>query len=456
MMILRRTAYLMLLLTVSTVLYGESVFSNMQDEDKLLALSTIWKEVDYNFAYKEGVDNWDQQYKNYIPKVLATANDYDLYLVLQEFTALLKDCGTRVTFPHHFSQYLDYPLISVKYYDGDFIVDNIGRKNAEAIPSGSKIIKIDGMKTKDYINDYISPFVSASDDTRLLNKSLNIMLYGIKDSEVELSLLKPDGSNRNEVVKRNKSGDNWLKPLWDDALFYHKKYDNDIMSVTLNSFHDVLIVRMFDSVISEIQDSKGLIIDLRNNRHGFKEVWHEISQYFTDKAEIPAYHSKTRQNIATYRAWGTPDPVYSYLPHPDYAEYSDANVWLDNPSMPIENKNSEVLIDIPLLVLSGSSTGKAAEDFIISLKAVRDDIKIFGENTAGVRGEALIKMLPGGGLVWINTSKDYYPNGTEISQSGIIPDQLISNSYEDNQKGLDTLLETALKSFDEELSKKND
>ncbi|OFX87186.1 MAG: hypothetical protein A2W99_07570 [Bacteroidetes bacterium GWF2_33_16] len=72
--------------------------NSFSDTEKIYGLSTIWKEVEYNFAYFEkiGTAKWDSLYKVMIKKVLETNNDYDYYRELSYFTAFLKDGHTGI------------------------------------------------------------------------------------------------------------------------------------------------------------------------------------------------------------------------------------------------------------------------------------------------------------------------------------------------------------------------
>ena len=69
--------------------------ANLSNADKLYGLSKFWSETSYNFAYFDHAKiNWDSTYRAYIPKVLATKNTWEYYLVMARFCALLKDGHT--------------------------------------------------------------------------------------------------------------------------------------------------------------------------------------------------------------------------------------------------------------------------------------------------------------------------------------------------------------------------
>jgi carboxyl-terminal processing protease len=71
--------------------------ANISTQDKLYGLSKFWWEVSANFAYFDHAKvNWDSTYRAYIPKVIATKNTWEYYMLMQRFCALLKDGHTGV------------------------------------------------------------------------------------------------------------------------------------------------------------------------------------------------------------------------------------------------------------------------------------------------------------------------------------------------------------------------
>ena len=80
-----------ILLTVSVKVRAQAMKDTVSKDDKIYALSLIWKEADYNFAFfdRQPHLNWDSLYVAYIPKILATKNVYEYVKVLQNFIGAL-------------------------------------------------------------------------------------------------------------------------------------------------------------------------------------------------------------------------------------------------------------------------------------------------------------------------------------------------------------------------------
>src|ERR1700744_5371877 len=117
-------ALLLLLFFTSTASAQIDTVSNLSNADKLYGLSKFWEETSYNFAYFDHAHvNWDSTYRAYIPKVLATKNTWQYYLLMEKFCALLKDGHTDVGFPIQLlTNKSRYKWIYIENFDKHFFV----------------------------------------------------------------------------------------------------------------------------------------------------------------------------------------------------------------------------------------------------------------------------------------------------------------------------------------------
>ena len=76
-------------LLLTTFSFGQ-IPNKLTPTDKIYGLSKFWQEVNYNFVYLDKVDRtmWDNRYRELIPIVQNTKNDYEYYRELQKFCAL--------------------------------------------------------------------------------------------------------------------------------------------------------------------------------------------------------------------------------------------------------------------------------------------------------------------------------------------------------------------------------
>src|ERR1700740_1891567 len=95
-----KTISVIILLAYSVSLFGQQP-NTLTPTEKIYGLSKFWQEVNYNFIFldKTGKSKWDSAYKEFIPLVLKTENDYEYFRELERFCALLKDGHTNIYLP---------------------------------------------------------------------------------------------------------------------------------------------------------------------------------------------------------------------------------------------------------------------------------------------------------------------------------------------------------------------
>src|ERR1700740_90319 len=107
------TLALVLIFVLPAKLQAQSMRDTVSREDKLYALSLVWKEADYNFVFfdRQPHLNWDSVYKAYIPKILATKNVYEYETVLNNFLRTLKDGHTGIMHDQTYWNAIDSPPV---------------------------------------------------------------------------------------------------------------------------------------------------------------------------------------------------------------------------------------------------------------------------------------------------------------------------------------------------------
>jgi carboxyl-terminal processing protease len=98
----------------------------------------------------------------------------------------------------------------------------------------------------------------------------------------------------------------------------------------------------------------------------------------------------------------------------------------------------------PVAVLIGRGTISAAEDFLVLADSIPHFTTI-GTATSGSTGQPLYFDLPGGGMGFIVTKHDTYPDGREFVGPGIQPAIHVTHTIEHCQHGIDADLEQALR-----------
>ena len=132
-----------------------------------------------------------------------------------------------------------------------------------------------------------------------------------------------------------------------------------------------------------------------------------------------------------------------------------ASLWLDNKTVVTEKANGRVIKDLksgsnaPLagmktVVLVNGGSASASE---IVAGALKDYgvATVVGEKTYGKGSVQLLVDLADGAQLKVTTARWYTPNGTNVTNSGIVPDQVVTMSADDANAGRDPQLDAAKK-----------
>ncbi|WP_084885076.1 S41 family peptidase [Vibrio sp. qd031] len=434
-------------------------------EDKIYGLSEFWKTACYNFVYFDKVPdlNFDDAFRSYIPKIIATTDIYSYYRLLQQFCALLKDGHTNVFLPEKLQRdCLGQPPLTLIGHCNNAVIVAVEEKIANDIPVGSVIKTINDRPVHDYIAKCVMPYISASTDHVRVSESYTKALQGLIDTEVEFEVLTPTNMRRKCKLKRQPLGHQQAYqrlslPCNGESRFQLKKLDSDILYIALNSFEDKSILDDFTRSLSTINQSKGLILDLRFNGGGSTTIGNTILAHLIDKP-VQGASTQSRQHIGNMSAYA------QIMEHVDLnlldadslamlkkiSQSPQYNKWTSSDGDWLEPAE-ETKTDIPIYVLIGHNTASAAEDFLVQLRSI-DYIKTVGSPSFGSTGQPLFGQLPGGGSFRVCTLRNTYPDGTEFNGVGIQPDLPFVPTLSQFLSGQDHTLLFALEAIKRELA----
>lgn len=452
--------FMALLLPSVSVFAQISTKKNLSDQDKVAGLSYFWSEVKYNFAYFDQAEiNWDSTNHAFISKVLDTQNNWEYFLVLKELSAYLKDGHTDIySLNNSIRDSLHAPIRFSKAGDVIF-VSNVVQQDNNMVPIGSQLVEIEGIKTLQWLRNSLFKYISASTPHERLNEAINSFYYVIPDtiSTLDMTFQTPNKSIINYTYRFRNSPLIWTKsnPI---TPIYNKEMKGDFAYLQLNSFGNDRIVSEFRKDIRDLQKTKGIIIDLRNNGGGNTNNGDKILMHFTNSDTLIGSKWKTRQHLASFKAWGkhykkeNPNIISQ---NDEYAEFYkkvfaiyEGDYWYEGGLHKAVNTTDKELRNIPMIVLSGNKTASAAEDFLVTLKQLPDrNVKIVGEKSFGSTGQPLQLELPGKIKARICTKRDIFKDGTDFVGTGIIPDIEIIPTVSDIIKERDIVLEKAIETL---------
>lgn len=415
---------------------------------RIYALSTLWKELEYNFAFPDHLKraNLDSLYLAYLPKMENVADDYEYYRTLSAFMAHFNEAHTRILPPT--KPPYDMPPLLASNIGEHIYVKNVAREFQKDIPLNSEIISVNHVPVMEYLASQVYPYVGAATAHWKRDKAVTEMFYGRPQTEVVVTIRTQEGTQRDVPMLRN----------------YHASDTAVVMADTI-SVPPLEIKYLADSIgylhlstcagnrLEEIQNTfyqhlerltrcKGLIVDVRGNRGGTDQAWYLIAycsmpgKEFGDKGKWI-----TRKHIAAYKNYGYQDNSLK-----EYCEGKAMEVLLHPPyrnGVPDSLKFKQ-----PMVILSGQYVGSAAEDFVLVMKENKRAV-VVGEPTVGCIGEPMFIDLPGGYIAMISAKAYLSEDGTQPNETGILPDVEVGQDYAAYLRGEDNQLEAALKMLTE-------
>ena len=433
---------------IPTIAQESSTKKELSDEEKIYGLSLLWKEASVNFAHFDDVPDldWDKTYQEFIPKVLSTKTSEEYNNTLQEFYALLKHAHTLVITPEMMQGMYDEPQIKIVNIQNQPIVANTGLSLQDQIPIGSEIVKVDDMPNHDYLQKYKFPYMSCSREEFLWEAGIIELLKGKKDTQVKITYQTPENEIKEISLIRNSGAnkEDWVRQQNNQQSFDFKWLDNDIAYIALRIFTEKKIVEDFKEKIPELIKCKGLIIDLRNNPGGDSNNGYNILKHFIEEP-IPSFSWKSRQNISVYKAWGRwtselPPEALNDISEErkEYVNHYQNKGFLNGTSdtiYPVNNINERIIV--PIIIIAGFNAS-ASEDFLAAADGI-DRVTIIGKTTAGCTGTPYMFNIPTGGIAFVTTTVQMYPDGVK-HRYGIKPDIEVKPTVEDIIENKDPVL----------------
>ncbi len=174
--------------------------------------------------------------------------------------------------------------------------------------------------------------------------------------------------------------------------------------------------KTFDQIVADLGDTKGLILDLRDNGGGEDEAGRLITSYFTD---AETHYMKVRYKEG--------------LGEDDFSEVFEWHI----------AQGRETLYTKPLVMLTNRYTISAGETFGFALKTLPQLMHV-GDTTTGAFSDTVERELPNRWLYRVPVAEVLDGAGVSWEGLGLIPDQVVKNTIADLEAGNDKMLEAAV------------
>lgn len=393
--------------TWNPIFKNEASYSNMKFDDdgiKLIALFRYWSMIEYLFPYKNLTDtDWSSILKKYISKFLHADNELSYKLLLIE---LIKETNDTHAANYNMGNIVEHFFglnditIKAKIINNQVIVSDF--KNIQELKLGDQILTID--------------------EENIDIKITNIRKYTIasnKASESRDVLSKLFRTNKDYVTIGFKRKKKIYKTTVKSAKFnylYEDKPSHLNLSNEIGYIYPGTLERNeITGILKAFKNKKGIIFDLRCYPNDL--ILYPATEALLPKpVEFARISTTTLRNIGEFKISTN---VIAGISNPDYYKGRVA-----------------VLID--------ENTQSSAEFTAMALQTL-PNVKVIGSQTAGADGDVSDIILPGNVQTIMSGIGVYYPDLKGTQRVGIVPDIKLSPTKKGIEKGVDEILERAVK-----------
>lgn len=174
--------------------------------------------------------------------------------------------------------------------------------------------------------------------------------------------------------------------------------------------------KTMDSVLTHFQNTKGLIIDLRDNGGGEDRVAQYIANRFATERHL-SFTSRLRNG-------------------PRHTNFGPELRFYTEPAGSFQYTK-------PVVVLTNLSSYSSAETFVLAMLQNKQVTQV-GDVTGGALSDAITRELPNGWSFRVPIADVRDATGRNLEGIGIVPKVLVKNKPEELKAGHDRALETAI------------
>ncbi|MDA3814831.1 MAG: S41 family peptidase [Patescibacteria group bacterium] len=271
-------------------------------------------------------------------------------------------------------------------------IDNMPAQ-AAGIRAGDKILKI---------NDETTADISIDEAVKKIR--------GPKGTDVTLTIVRLNGDSETKDITITRD------TIELKSVLYEKKDDN-IGYIRINKFAEDTAREFNKEITKAIADnSKGLIIDVRNNPGGYLNISIEIASKFIPKGDVVVWEMERNGKKKAFKALG-----------------------------------GAALSEIPVVVLINEGSASASE---ILAGALRDNkgSKLIGAKSFGKGSVQQVEPLKDDSNLRITIAKWLTPSGASIHETGLSPDIEVELSDDDIENENDVQLQRAIDELKNQLT----
>jgi len=397
---------------------NENAYSSMKNLDagfRLLTLYRYWNIIQYYFPYKNLIEeDWKNVLEEFIPKVINANNETEYTLAVVELIGRVHDThaniwGGNQVLNNYFG--LRYASVELTFIESKPIVtgfydEKLGEETGLEI--GDIISVINNRPVEEIVKDKLKYSPASNYSTKLRDIASNLLRTN--DSIINIEFIR-NGNTERKTLKTftSKEINIYSKYQVTDTCF--KLINKDIAYINNGSLKREYLPKIW----KEIENTKGLIIDIRNYPSDFPIYY--LSSYLMPK--------------------NTPFVKFTN------GSIKSPGVFTFTKSLSTGKKNKKYYKGKVVILINEISQSSA--EFHTMAYRVNPNSTVIGSTTAGADGNVSQFYLPGGISTMISGIGVYYPDGKETQRIGILPDIELNPTIQGIREGRDELLEKAIK-----------
>jgi C-terminal processing protease CtpA/Prc len=396
---------------------NENSYSSMKYPDagfRLLSLYRYWNIIQYLFPYKNLIEeDWKNVLEEFIPKFINAKNETEYTLAVLEIIGRINDThaniwGGNQVLNNHFG--LRYASVELKFIENKAVVtayydEKSGKETGLEI--GDVISAINNRTVEEIVKERIKFSPASNYPTKLRDIASNLLRTN--DTIINIEFIRVD-KRESKTLKTfsTKEINIYSKYQVRDTCF--KLINKDIAYISNGTLKREYLTEIW----KEIENTKGLIIDIRNYPSDFPI--YDLSNYLMPKT--------------------TPFVKFTN------GSIESPGLFTFTKSLNAGKKNKRYYKGKVVILINEISQSSA--EFHTMAYRVNPNSTVIGSTTAGADGNVSQFFLPGGISTMISGIGVYYPDGKETQRIGIVPDIDLKPTIKGLIESRDELLEKAI------------
>lgn len=392
---------------------GSSGVSTTTVEGRLAVFDDVWETIQerYYDPRLNGID-WQAKRNAFRPAAAKASNAYELYDVLRQMIASLKDAHTRVYSPEEKFDWWNPRYVtaglSIREIEGLPLVVQIEPNSAAAktdIRIGDTLVSIDDVPVAKAIAARLANFGPRADGSARY-RTVATLFDGQAGTSVKVAWTTREGKSKSAVFERY-----WTQR----QLGFRNQRKGKVAILRIDAFTQSVALEFSKSLPDALDGAESIVLDLRSNGGGDAEAMADVASLFLDDGI----------NLGRF------------------ADRSGASFELQTYSKRLWRVPQVGRIKLPLVVLTSESTSSAAEIMVAALQ-MKGRARVIGTVTCGcVLAIRNRHPLPDGGLLDVSEFDYRTANGIRLEGLGIKPDDAITLRRSDIYSRRDPALEAA-------------